>query len=336
MTAPHSDWDDFVRSRPESNFFQTLAWKGVAQEAFGHKPHYLTVRRGAELAAVLPLVEVKSALFGHSLVSNAFCVGGGPLATDADALAEILDHAAHLGRSLGVDYVELRDTPVATDGWIAKGELYAGFAREIPADDEANMNAIPKKQRAVVRKARTLDLTVTVDPDLNDFYRLYAQTMRDHGTPAMPKRYFEVQAKAFGADFEVLTIRKNGAAVSSVVSYYYKDAVLPYYTGSSRKEARSSGSNDLMYWAVMRRAIERGYKVFDFGRSKVGTGPYSFKKNWGFEPRPIVHQFLTVKASEPPNLNPTNPKYALMINTWRKLPVPLATAISPFISRSLA
>jgi FemAB-related protein (PEP-CTERM system-associated) len=198
------------------------------------------------------------------------------------------------------------------------------------------MNAIPKKQRAVVRKARTLDLSVTIDADMNNFFRLYATTMRDHGTPAMPKRYFETLAKAFGADCEVLTICQGGTPVSSVLSYYFKDAVLPYYTGSSRKEARALGSNDLMYWAVMRRAVERGYRVFDFGRSKVGTGPFSFKKNWGFEPRPIVHQFLTVKADEPPNLNPTNPKYRLMIDAWRRLPVPVATAISPFISRSLA
>jgi FemAB-related protein (PEP-CTERM system-associated) len=334
MTAPHSDWDDFVQAHESSSFFHRSAWRTVAQDAFGHKPHFLTVSRGGALAAVLPLVEVQSKLFGHSLISNAFCVGGGPLAADDDALAEILDQAADLGRKLGVDYVELRDTPKA-DGWIAREGLYAGFAREIPADDEANMNWIPKKQRAVVRKARTMDLEVTVDSGVDDFFGLYATTMRDHGTPALPKRFFATLAKTFGTDCEVLTIRKDGRPISSVLSYYFKDAVLPYYTGSHR-EARALGSNDLMYWAVMRRAIERGYGVFDFGRSKVGTGPYSFKKNWGFEPRPITHQFMTVKAAEPPNLNPTNPKYAFMINTWRRMPVPLATAISPFISRSLA
>ena len=334
MTAPPSDWDDFVLSRDDSAFFHRSAWRTVAQQAFGHTPHFLEARRAGALAAVLPLVEVKSRIFGHSLISNAFCVGGGPLAVDDDALAEILDQAAQLGRKLGVDYVELRDTPRA-DGWIARGDLYAGFAREIPADEEANMNWIPKKQRAVVRKARTMDLEVTVDPNVDDFFGLYATTMRDHGTPALSRRFFATLARTFGADCEVLTIRKGGRPVSSVLSYYYKDAVLPYYTGSHR-DARILGSNDLMYWAVMRRAVERGYKVFDFGRSKVGTGPFAFKKNWGFEPRPITHQFLTVKAADTPNLNPTNPKYAVMIQTWRRLPVPVATAISPFISRSLA
>ena len=335
MTAPHSDWDDFVLSRDDATFFHRSAWRNVAKDAFGHTPHFLTDRRGGAVAAVLPLVEVKSKLFGHSLISNAFCVGGGPLAVDDDALAEILDQAATLGAKLGVDYVELRDTPKATDGWIARGDLYAGFAREIPADEDANMNWIPKKQRAVVRKARTMELDVTIDAGVDDFFGLYANTMRDHGTPALPKRFFATLAKTFGSDCEVLTIRKDGRPISSVLSYYFKGAVLPYYTGSHR-DARALGSNDLMYWAVMRRAIERGYTVFDFGRSKVGTGPYSFKKNWGFEPRPITHQFKLVTAAETPNLNPTNPKYALMIQTWRRLPVPVATAISPFISRNLA
>jgi FemAB-related protein (PEP-CTERM system-associated) len=334
MSAPPDDWDDFVQSHPDSSFFHRFGWRTVAQDAFAHTPHFLSVRRGSALAAVLPLVEVKSRLFGHSLISNAFCVGGGPLAVDDAALAEVLEQAAQLGRKLGVDYVELRDTPKA-DGWIGRGDLYAGFSSPFPADEDANMNWIPKKQRAVVRKARGMGLDVTVDAGVDDFFSLYATTMRDHGTPALPKRFFAVLAKTFGTDCEVLTIRKDGRPISSVLSYYFKDAVLPYYTGS-RREARALGSNDLMYWAVMRRAAERGYGVFDFGRSKVGTGPYSFKKNWGFEPRPITHQFLTVKAAEPPNLNPTNPKYALMIAIWRRLPVPLATAISPFISRDLA
>ena len=197
------------------------------------------------------------------------------------------------------------------------------------AKNEENLQKIPRRQRAVLRKALTQDLTVTIESSTDAFYGLYSRTMRDHGTPALPKRYFETLARTFGTDCEVLTVRKDGRPISSVLSYYYRDAVLPYYTGS-RGEARGLGSNDLMYWAVMRRAVERGYSVFDFGRSKVGTGPFNFKKNWGFEPRPITHQFLTVKATEPPNLNPTNPKYALMISAWRRLPVPVAELSRPF------
>ena len=293
------------------------------------------MKRAGALAAVLPLVEIKSTLFGHSLISNAFCVGGGPIAADQEAREEIVAQAADLGRKLGVDFVELRDTAQVGPEWEERGGLYADFSREIATEEEANLTQIPRKQRAVVRKALKSELTVTIDLDAADFFTLYAKSMRDHGTPALPRRFFEVVRRAFGADCEILTVRHNGMPVSSVLSYYYKGTVLPYYTGS-RDEARGLGSNDLMYWAVMRRAVERGVGIFDFGRSKVGTGPYAFKKNWGFEPRPITHQFLRVKAAELPNLNPTNPRYGLMIDVWRRLPIGVATAISPFISRSLA
>ena len=138
----------------------------------------------------------------------------------------------------------------------------------------------------------------------------------------------------FGPDCEVLTVRDGERPISSVLSYFFKGRVLPYYTGS-HPDARDVGSNDLMYWALMRRAVDRGCDVFDFGRSKVGTGPFSFKRNWGFEPRPITHQYRLIRTDAVPNLNPTNPRYAAFIQLWRRLPLPLANGISPLLSRNL-
>ena len=153
---------------------------------------------------------------------------------------------------------------------------------------------------------------------------------------ALPRRFFERLIEVFGDDCEVLTVSENGRPISSVLSYFFRGRVLPYYTGS-RRDARSSGANDLMYWALMRRAVERGCATFDFGRSKIGTGPYNFKRNWGFEPRPIAHQYRLLKAHQLPNVNPTNPRYAVLIEAWRQLlPTPVANAISPMLSRSLA
>lgn len=327
-------WDRFVEAHPRGTFFHRSAWRGVASQVFGHRPHYLEVRRQGALAAILPLVEVRSRLFGRSLISNAYCVGGGPLALDDDALAEILDQAEQLGRQLKVDYVELRDTPLAADGWTSQAHLYAGFEAPIPADEEANLLQIPRKQRAVVRKALARDLAVTIEASPDAFFPLYARTMRDHGTPALPRRFFDRVLAAFGEDCEVLTVREAGRPVSSVLSYFFRGRVLPYYTGC-RPEARSLGSNDLMYWALMRRAVARGCSIFDFGRSKVDTGPFSFKRNWGFEPRPITHHYKLLTSDIPPNVSPANPKYAAFIQAWRRLPLPVATAISPLLSRGL-
>jgi FemAB-related protein (PEP-CTERM system-associated) len=326
-------WDEFVASQPSGTVFHLSAWSDVMANAFGHKTHYLTLAYGARLRGVLPLVELKSRLFGHSLVSTAFCVGGGPLATDDEARTHLLQEAERLARKLSVGFVELRDTPAA-QGWTGKSDLYAGFEREMIEDEAQNLLQIPRKQRAVVRKAIDGGFRVTTDKDLDTFYALFSRTMRDHGTPAFPKKFFREILNAMPDHADILTVWQGGQPLSSVLSYYFRDRVYPYFTGSS-PEARLAGTNDLMYWKLMRHAVARGYKIFDFGRSKVGTGPYAFKKNWGFEPRPIAHQFLLIGRDTLPNLNPTNPRYARAIELWRRLPLPVANFISPFISRNL-
>lgn len=334
------EWDAFVEQNPEATFFHLLPWRDIAGRMFGHKPHYLTHREGAAVAAVLPLVEVRSRLFGHALISTAFCVGGGPLAKSGAAMGSVLQEAERLGRELGVDYIELRDVrcggqePIA-EGWLVRDDLYATFEATLPSSEDGNLKQIPRKQRAVVRKALERDLVTTIDEGVEDFFAVYSRTMRDHGTPALPRRFFRALKETFGDRCEVLTIRHQGRPVSSVLSYYFRDRVLPYYTGSM-PEARTLGSNDLMYWKLMRRAADRGCAVFDFGRSKRGTGPFSFKRNWGFEPRTIAHHYRLIRSRAMPNLNPTNPRYTAMIEAWRRLPLPVANALSPFISRSLA
>jgi FemAB-related protein (PEP-CTERM system-associated) len=289
---------------------------------------------------VLPLIEVRSHLFGHALISTAFCVGGGPLATNAAGLESILHEAERLGQEVGVDYIELRDVGYSAqtglgEGWVVRDDLYATFEAPIPASEDENLKQIPRKQRAVVRKALERDLTTTIDDGVDDFFAVYSRTMRDHGTPALPRRFFQALKAAFGDRCEVLTVRNEGRPVSSVLSYYFRGRVLPYYTGSM-PDARALGSNDLMYWKLMRRGAERGCVVFDFGRSKLGTGPFSFKRNWGFEPRTVAHHYRLIRSRRIPNVNPTNPRYRAMIETWRRLPLPVANVVSPWLSRSLA
>jgi FemAB-related protein (PEP-CTERM system-associated) len=331
--ADHARWDAFVTRHAGGTVFHLAAWADVMTRAYGHQPHFVIATEGGEVAGVLPLVEIRSRLFGHALISNAFCVAGGPLAADEPTRIALLKEAERIGRATGAAYVELRDTAGA-EGWQAKDDLYAGFERETDADEAKNLLQIPRKQRAVVRKAIEGTFRVTADKDIDTFFALFSRTVRDHGTPVFPKRFFQAVLEALPDNADILTIWKDDKPLSSVLSYYFRDRVYPYYTGSDLA-AREHGTNDLMYWKLMRHAVARGCKVFDFGRSKVGTGPYSFKKNWGFEPRPIAHQYLLLKRDTLPNVNPTNPRYAQLIEIWRRLPLPIANFISPFISRNL-
>ncbi|HEY4077879.1 MAG TPA: FemAB family XrtA/PEP-CTERM system-associated protein [Rhizomicrobium sp.] len=332
--AEAAKWDAYVHAHPDGTFFHLSGWRHVAADVLGHRPHYLTTREAGALTGLLPLIEVKSRLFGHSLISTAFCVGGGPLWSNGEAFSRLLREAEERARALGASYIELRDTETAAPEWTGRSDLYAGFAGPIAADEAENLKQIPRKQRAVVRKALTVGFTITIDNAIDPFFQLYARNMRDHGTPALPRRFFSTLLKAFGTDCEILTVHLDGRPISSVLSYFFRGRVLPYYTGSM-PEARATGANDHMYWSLMRRAVERGCDVFDFGRSKVGTGPYNFKRNWGFEPRPITHQYRMLNGQALPNINPTNPRYALFIRAWQKLPLPIANLVSPILSRSL-
>ena len=326
-------WNDFVQQHPDSTFFHLAEWKDVLEQAFGHATHYLYSEANGEITAVLPLAEVKSWLFGHSLVSTPFCVYGGVLANDDKSARLLVEKACELARELNVDYLELRNRQRQQESWPCK-ELYVTFRKTISDNDEENLKAIPRKQRAVVRKSLELGLDHAFDDKPDDFYTAYSTSVRNLGTPVFSAKYFQTLKSLFKDRCDILTIRKDGELVASVMSFYFKDEVLPYYGGGTAA-ARSLKGNDYMYWQLMCESVKRGLSVFDYGRSKEGTGSYSFKKNWGFVPEPLFYEYYLVKATEMPDVNPLNPKYQLMINTWQKLPLWLSQKIGPLVSKYL-
>lgn len=325
------DWDCFARTAEGGHFFHLSGWQDVVTQSFGHKTYYLRAVEKDKIVGLLPLVHIKSALFGNGLISNAFCVAGGPLAETGEIRDALVRHAQEVMHEAGANYVELRDTEITMDGWQTRTDLYANFENEIAADSDENLKQIPRKQRAVVRKAlKNEALSFTIDHSIDNFYPLYAQSVRNLGTPVLSRTYFKALLDVFKENCEILTVSHEGQPVSSVLSFYFNEKVLPYYTGST-PDARRLGSNDLMYWQVMRQAASKNCKIFDFGRSKTGTGPYAFKKNWGFEPRPMPQSFFMAKGQDMPNLNPANPKYKAFISVWQKLPLPVANLIGPHI-----
>ncbi|HKY02554.1 MAG TPA: FemAB family XrtA/PEP-CTERM system-associated protein [Burkholderiales bacterium] len=329
-----AQWEAFVDRCPEATFFHRIGWKSIMEEVFRHRTHYLVAKRGEEWLGVLPLAENKSLLFGHSLVSLPFCVYGGCASIDPDATRALHRHAEALGRTLGASFLELRNIEQREAAW-PQQDLYVTFRKKLEAEDEANMLAIPRKQRAMVRKGIKNDLLSHIDPTTDRFFALYADNVHRHGTPALSRRYFETLMRVFGKDCEVLTVTDaQGMPLSSVLSFYFRDEVLPYYAGDDAR-ARETAANDFKYWELMRRARERGCGVFDYGRSKIGTGSYDFKKNWGFEPAPLHYEYALYKTDGVPQNNPLNPKYRAFIALWRKLPIGVANALGPHIVRSL-
>jgi len=322
----------FVRAHADATPFHQPEWGDAVAAACGQCAHVLLAEYGdGTLAGVLPLTEMRSPLFGRALVSSGFAVDGGILG-DAGAVQPLASAARALAGKLHCPSVELRGG-AHPEGWAVDEGSYLGFARPLAASDEAELLAIPRKQRAEVRKALSNDLSVEVGRDagaLADHYRVYAESVRNLGTPVFPRALFrEVIARM---DADVLTVWHAGVPVASVLSLYWRGTVYPYWGGGT-EAARGLRANDRMYFALMAHARARGCTHFDFGRSKVGTGPAAFKKNWGFDGRPLA--YASWSEGERREVNPLNPKYALMVRTWKKLPLPLANALGPWISRGL-
>lgn len=332
--ADRDRWDAYVAGHPEATFFHRAGWQRVIETGFGHRCPFMYAERDGAIVGVLPLTLIRSRLFGRSLIGNAFSVYGGPLASDDEALQGLLRAAHELGHEERVGAIEYRAPVDGLERAVRREDLYVTFRKPIEPDVDANMKAIPRKQRAMVRKGIGNGLTSRIDADVDDCYAVYAVSVRNLGTPVFGKRYFQALKDEFGDDCEITTVLHQGRAVASVMSFHFRDEVHPYY-GGGLAEARDLAANDFMYWEVMRRACERGRRSFDFGRSKLGTGPYAFKKNWKFEPIPLTYTFQMVTAERPPELNPTNPKFQKAIQIWSRLPMPITNTIGPVIARNL-
>lgn len=324
-------WDRFVQACPTATFFHRAGWQCVIERAFGHKTWFLYAEAGGHIQAVLPLAEMNSRWFGHSLCSLPFCVYGGVAATNDEARA-VLDQAAQeLASRLGVDHLEYRNLDTRNPDWLYKN-LYVTFRKNLHPLPEQNLLEIPRKQRAMIRKGIAAGLHSAIDFDVERFFHAYSSSVHRLGTPTFSKSYFQILLQVFGNDCEIVSVRRANETIGSVLVFYFRDQVLPYY-GGGMEAARALGGNDFMYWEVMRRACERGFRMFDFGRSKQGTGSFNFKKNWGFLPQPLNYEYKLHRAKTVPDNNPLNPKYALLIKAWRKMPLRLANIVGPHIVR---
>lgn len=333
--ADKGRWDSYVEGCPGGTFFHLFGWGEVAEAAYGYEPVYLAARRGGAIVGVLPLIDVRSPLLGRSLISTAFTVGGGPVGDDAGVVAALAEKAARLGEERRVRYVEFRGGPHPLEGWVRKTGRYAGFKMPLPADEDEHMNRIPRRRRAEIRKALAAAekgvLQSRFDQDADGFYELYARSMRALGTPVFPKRFLHEIVRGFGDRAELTFVDYGSAPAAALLSFYFRNTALPYYVGAA-PSAREARAHEFLYWSLMRRAAARGASVFDFGRSKIGSGSYQFKKLWGLDPEPLTYQYKLIRARVAPDLSAANPKFMAASERWKRLPLSLANRLGPMLS----
>ncbi len=328
----------FVHQHPKGTPFHLPVWIEAVEAGTGQCGHMLTAMRGRRIEGVLPLTAMRSMLFGKALVSSGFAVGGGVLAANAEAADALLAEGWKLAERLGCPSLELRGGMMPTgERWQHRANTYAGFSRPLAVDDETELGAIPRKQRAEVRKAIGIDMAVTVGRTPIDriaHYAVYAESVRNLGTPVFPRALFDAVLDGFGDQADILTVWHEGEAVASVLSLYHQGMVMPYWGGGTWG-ARALRANELMYFELMRHARRRGCVAFDFGRSKIGTGAFAYKKNWGFEPQPLGYAVRAADGAAPREVNPLSPRYRMQVAAWKRLPLWLANRLGPPLARGL-
>jgi FemAB-related protein (PEP-CTERM system-associated) len=339
------NWESYVLNHQQGTFFHLIGWKSVIEKTFRHKAFYLIAEKGEEISdrkgnaenkrkiiGILPLFLIKSFIFCKSLVSIPFAAYGGILADSHEIARKLLDRAKEITHSEKLDYLELRNRNGKVENLPTKN-LYVTFRRAISEDLESNLEAIPRKARRMIRQAEKAGLTYEFGNRklTPDFYEIFARSYHRLGSPVFSVKLFHNLLEEVNNQSNILLIRHpDGKPIAGVLTFFYKDVVLPYYAGSLF-EYRDLAPNDFMYWQLMKYGCENGYKVFDFGRSKVDTGSYDFKRHWGLEPEPLHYQYFLSGLGEIPNISPANAKYQKKIELWRRLPFWATKIIGPLI-----
>ena len=336
--ADASRWDQFVINNSLASICHTSGWQRVVEQTWKHRQFSFYAERDGEICGVLPLFEVRG-WFGSMLVSTPNAVYGGVVADDAASRQALVAAAKSLAVERQVDYLELRDAQ--PDGFsppqpeFLEQTLYVSFERPISTNDGDLMNSFPGDVRRMIRLGQKHGFTSLLGREelLDEFYDLYAANVRRLGTPVFPKRLFANFLREFPNKADILLIRHQRRAAAAVLNFYFRDTVMPYYSGSD-PEFYGAGINNFLYWELMRLSAARGFTRFDFGRSKLGTGAYAFKRGWRLTERRLPYKFFLVRANQMPNLNPTNPKFNLMIKTWQRMPLWMTKLIGPKIVRN--
>ncbi len=327
-------WDEFVLGHELGTPFHLTAWRRTIESTFGYRPYYLMASEGTRISGVLPLFLVKNVILGRVLISSPFAVYGGVLADSEEAKTALRREVESLAVSLGVEYVELRNAWPEQRLGFHFVTRYVTFTQEIGPDGEKILAGIPRKVRYMVRKSLQSGFSMKQErTDITAFERLYSRSLRRLGTPAFPRGYFHRLLQEFRGSVDIREVSREGEVTAAVLSFYFRDQVLPYY-GASDPRCHSAAPNNFMYYELMRWGGENGYRVFDFGRSKLGAaGSYDFKAHWGMNERILPYEMLLVKRKKLPDFSPLNPTFKLPIRVWSMLPLWLTRVLGPHLLR---
>jgi len=338
LAAPRDlpEIDRFVRDSDTSSLYHDYRWAGVVEGSFGHKCHYLVCEApDGRIIGALPMVHLKSLLFGNFLVSMPYFNYGGVCSPVPSSREALVGEAVRTAKSLGASHIEFRQERPMENGFPVKTSKVS-MRLPLPESDEELWKSLPSKLRSQVRKPLKEGMTVRISrhDELENFHKVFSINMRDLGTPVYPVHFFRNILDQFPSHSWICTVSAGDTPVASGFLIGFKERMeIPW--ASSLREYNRSGPNMLLYWSCLEFACRSGFRSFDFGRSTAGGGTYRFKEQWGALPHPLYWHYWMNGGKPLPELNPANPKYQLAIALWRRLPLTVTRRVGPMIVKNL-
>lgn len=335
LTDEFTDWNRYVSANPSTSIYHRAEWRALIENTFGHESFYFFARGSdGTIAGILPLIRLNSRLFGDFLVSMPYFNYGGAVADNPSIEQQLMEAAGDLAGKLGVSHIEYRDN-VPRHGLPVRSEK-VNMVLPLPGDPEELWQGFTAKLRAQIKRPQREPVSILCGGEeyLDDFYAVFARNMRDLGTPVYAKEFFRNILGTFPDTSSMVVLRMEGRPVAAGFLIGHRDTLeIPW--ASTIKDVNHLSMNMLLYWEILKLAISRKYRFFDFGRSSRDSGTFRFKKQWGALPRQTYWHYWLNSGEKLPALNPDNPKYALAINIWRRLPLPVTRLLGPSIVKYL-
>ncbi len=334
-----AEWNNYISATPSACIHHRTEWRNILAQSYKHESLYFCARDAKQsIVGILPLIHMKSRLFGNKLVSMPFFQRGGTIADNPLIEQELIQAASTYGSKLGVDHIEFRDD-------IPREHLPEPSAVQthkvnmvlpLPQTQDALWQGFTSKLRAQIRRPQREQTQVFIGGKeyLNDFYKVYSRNMRDLGSPVQSKHFIGNILLHFPRNSWLVVIKLHQRPVAAGFLLGSGDTMeIPL--ASTIRDVNPLSMNMLLYWEILKFAIKQNYSQFDFGRSSKNTGTYRFKQQWGAQPKQLYWHYWLGNSETPPSLNPSNPKYAIIINVWKRLPMILANFLGPAIVKHL-
>jgi FemAB-related protein (PEP-CTERM system-associated) len=329
-------WDRFVDSHPTSSVYHRFKWRAIQADIFDNDVHYLSAwKDDDQVVGVLPLVRLRSRLFGDYIVSVPYFTYGGVLGGNEEVERLLLECACDEARRLGVSHIEFRDTR-PREGWPYVRTDKAVMLLELPDNADDLWSRLGSKLRSQIRRPQKEGAAAFVGGTelLDDFYSVFSRNMRDLGTPVYGRTFFLRIMQEFSQRASLCVVKLGKQAVAAGFLMENGEAMeIPW--ASSLREFNRLSVNMLLYWACLERSIELRKRRFDFGRSTISSATYKFKSQWGATPHQLYWHYWLREGTPLPNLTPKNPKYELAIKLWQRLPLFIANSLGPRIVGNL-